>query len=110
MKLRFAVALAVIVAGLGKPVVVHAAPANSDAPVVLAKGKIVKFALRNDSGVSVELKVGDQVMTLDVGKTVSLKLPVGTRIIVNTPTSNHQPGELLAEASTYFSNSTLAIK
>jgi hypothetical protein len=77
---------------------------------VLAKTKIVKFAVRNDSGVSAELKVGDQVMSLEAGKTLALKLPVGTRILMATATPNHPAGELLTEISTELNNTTLAFK
>ena len=112
MRIQIAIAVAVVVAGLGAPVYVHAAPAGSDAPVhaVLAKSKTVKLAVRNDSGVSAELKVGDQVMSLEAGKTVGLKLPVGTRIVMNSATPNHPAGELLTEVSTDLNNTTLAFK
>ena len=67
---------------------------------MFAKNKTVKFSLRNDSGASLQLKVGDQIVSLDAGKTVALKLPVGTRILVNAATAKHQAGDLVAEAST----------
>jgi hypothetical protein len=112
MRIRSAVFVAVIVAGLSTPAAVYAAPASSDAPVhaSIAKNKVVKLAMRNDSGSLVELKVGDQAMSLDAGKTVALKLPVGTRILVTATTPTHQAGELLAEVSTDMNNATIAIK
>jgi hypothetical protein len=112
MKFRSAVALAVVVAGLGKFSRVYAAPVNIHTPVhaSIAKNKVVKLAMRNDSGSLVELKVGDQAMSLDAGKTVALKLPVGTRILVTATTPTHQAGELLAEVSTDMNNATIAIK
>jgi hypothetical protein len=112
MKIWFAVALAIIIAGLGKPVAVHAAPADKQvtAHAMFAKNKTVKFALRNDSGSSVELKVGDQVMSLDAGKTLALKLPIGTRILMNASTPSHQAGELLVEASNGLDKAILTIK
>jgi hypothetical protein len=57
-----------------------------------------------------ELKVGDQVMAIEAGKTVSLNVAVGTRILVNAATPKHQAGELLAEASTALDHTTLTIK
>ncbi len=75
-----------------------------------AKGKTVKFSLRNDSGTAVELKVGDQVMSLDAGKTLALKVPVGTRIVRTSSAPNHAAGELLAEASKDLNNSTIAFR
>jgi hypothetical protein len=112
MRNRSAVFVAIIVAGLSAPAVVYAAPASSDAPVhaLLAKSKTVKVAMRNDSGSPVELKVGDQTLSIDAGKTVALKLPVGTRILVNAATPKHPAGELLAEVSAELDNATIAIK
>ena len=112
MRIGIAVAIAVLVAGAGAPVFVHAAPVDSHAPVhaTLTKSKTVKLSLRRDSGVLAELKVGDQVMSLDAGKTVALKLPVGTRILINTATPNHPAGELLTEVSTGLNATTLAFK
>jgi hypothetical protein len=74
------------------------------------KTKTVKFALRNDSGSPLQLKVGEQVVSLDAGKSLSFKLAVGTRIVVNAATDKHQAGELIAEASTSLDNTTVAIK
>ena len=103
---------AIVVAGLGVPAIVNAAPVDVHTPAsaMPIKGKIVKLALRNDSGSTVELKVGDQVMSLDAGKSVALKLPAGTRILMNTPTPTHAAGELITEVSTALSNATLAFK
>ena len=104
--------VAIVAAGLAVPAAVYAAPVDSptSVPVMSAKSKTVKLALRNDSGSAVELKVGDQIMSLDAGKTVALKLPVGTRIVRNSSAPNHAAGELLAEASKDLNNSTIAFK
>jgi hypothetical protein len=72
--------------------------------------KTVKVALRNDSGSPLQLKVGDDIVSLDAGKSVALKLAVGTRIVVNAATDKHPAGELLAEASASLDNTTLTIK
>jgi hypothetical protein len=77
---------------------------------MFAKGKTVKFAVRNDSGSPLELKAGDQVVSIEAGKTVALTLAIGTRIVVNAPTAKYQAGELLAEASTALDHTTLTIK
>jgi hypothetical protein len=112
MRIRSAIAVAVVVAGLSASAAVYAAPANIDAHAhaMFAKSKIVKLTLRNDSGSAMELKVGDKVMTLDAGKTVALKLPLGTRIMANAATAKHQAGELLAEVSTNLDDTTVVIK
>ena len=77
---------------------------------MFAKTQTVKVSLRNDSNSQMQLKVGDQVMSIDAGKTVAVKVPVGTRIVMNAATSTHQAGELIAEATTALDNATLAIK
>jgi hypothetical protein len=110
MKIRSAVAVVVAVAGLSLSATVYAAPTvSSHVYAMFAKSQTVKVSLRNDSGSPLELKVGDQVVSLDAGKTVALKLAIGTRIVVNAATSKHKAGEVLAEASSALDNATLAI-
>ena len=77
---------------------------------MFAKTQTVKVSLRNDSSSQMQLKVGDQVMSIEAGKTVAVKVPVGTRIVMNTATSTHQAGELIAEATSELDNTTVAIK
>jgi len=112
MRIWSAVAITVAIVGLGAAPAVYAATSNVPSPghAMFAKSKIVKVALRNDSGSALQLKVGDEIVSLDAGKSVSLKLAVGTRIMVNAATDKHQAGELLAEASTALDNTTLTIK
>ncbi len=112
MRVWPAVAVTVVILGLGAAPVVYAATSNIPTPghAMVAKTKTVKVALRNDSGSPLQLKVGDQMVSLAAGKSVSLKLAVGTRIVVNAATDKHPAGELLAEVSTSLDNTTLAIK
>jgi hypothetical protein len=112
MKVWTAVAVTVAIVGLGAAPVVYAGTSNVPTPqlVLFAKTKTVKLALLNNSGSPLQLKVGDQIVSLDPGKSVSLKLAVGTRIVVNAATDKHQAGELIAEASTSLDNTTLTIK
>jgi hypothetical protein len=112
MKVWTAVAVTVAIVGLGAAPVVYAGTSNNPSPghAMFAKTKTVKFALRNDSGSPLQLKVGDQIVSLDAGKSVDLKLAVGTRIVVNAAAGKHQAGELLAEVSTSLDNTTLTIK
>jgi hypothetical protein len=90
---------------------VYAAPANRNAPmqVSFSKGKTVKLALKNASDAAMQLKVGDRIVSLDPGKTVALKVEVGTRIEVGATSGKHQAGELLAEATSDLNNTTLTI-
>jgi len=112
MKVWSAITIAVAIVGLGAAPAVCAVSSNVPSPghAMFAKSKTVKVALRNDSGSPLQLKVGDEIVSLDTGKSVSLKLAVGTRIVVNAATGKHAAGELLAEASTALDNTTLAIK
>jgi hypothetical protein len=96
-----------------------AAPAVYAAPVISSpvhamfaktKSNTVKLNLRNDSGTAMEIKVGDQVMTLDPGKPVSLKLEVGTRIVANTATPNHPAGSLIEEVIRDHNGATIVIR
>jgi len=110
--MRIRLAIAVLVAGLSVSAAVYAAPADNPMPThaMFSKSKIVKMALQNESGSPVELKVGDQVVSLGAGKTVSMKLAVGTRIVASTATPKHQPGDLLVEVSDTLQDATLIIR
>jgi hypothetical protein len=105
--------VAVVATSLLAVPVVYAAPASIPSSVHAmfsdTKPSTVKFNLRNDSGSPIEIKVGDQVMTLDPGKPVSLKLPVGTRIVANTATSKYAAGSLIEEVVKEHSGATIVI-
>lgn len=79
-------------------------------PAAHAGDKKVKFSLRNDTGVPLELKIGDKVATLKEGEVLPLKLPLGTRIVNDTATEHHAVGEVITVVSdSTYSNSTLVI-
>jgi hypothetical protein len=92
---------------------VYAAPASISSPVHAmfskTKSTTVKLNLRNDSGSAMEVKVGEQVMTLDPGKPVALKLEVGTRIVANTATPSHPAGSLIEEVIKDHDGATIVI-
>ena len=90
----------------------YAAPRALSTPVhaMFSKTKLVSISLRNDSGAPLELKVGEDVMTLAVGKTVAMKLAVGTRIVSTQQTVNHAANSLIAQVSSDLSGATIAIK
>jgi len=114
MKIRNVFVVSVAIVSLAASTSVYAAPTSIHAPVsaMFAKSstKTVKLSLRNDSGAAMELKVGDNIVTLDAGKTVAFKLPVGTRILANAATPTHAAGSLLAEVSSQLDDATIAIK
>jgi hypothetical protein len=111
-KIRTILSISVAVAGLAASTVSYAAPSSIHAPVhaMFSKSQIVTVSLRNDSHSSLELKVGDNVMTLNAGKSITLKLPIGTRILANSSTELHPAGSLIAEVSSSLKDATLAIK
>jgi hypothetical protein len=71
--------------------------------------KMIQLSLRNTTSTSMELKVGDNLMTIDPGKTVSVKVPTGTRITANTATKTHEAGQLIVQVSGELNGATLAI-
>jgi hypothetical protein len=52
----------------------------ADTRVVYQEARIIKFNFRNHLGTSLELKFGDEVVTLEPGAVKSVALPVGARI------------------------------
>jgi hypothetical protein len=105
--------IAVVAASLLAVPAVYAAPASISSPVHAmfskTKSTTVKLSIRNDSGTAMEVKVGDQVMTLDPGKPVTLKLEVGTRIVANTATPSHPAGSLIEEVIKDHDGATIVI-
>ncbi len=113
MKGSHVVLIAVLSATLGAAPAVYAAPAT--VPVSIhgmfsSQPKAVKINLRNDSSEAIELKIDDKVMTLEAGKTISLKLPVGTRILANNATPNHAVGSVIEEVSKGHEGATISIR
>ena len=90
----------------------NAAPISINAPVhaMFAKEKTVAISFRNDTKDPLELKVGDNLMKVEAGKTLSLKLPVGTKVVANTATPNLTAGTVITQVDTYLSGATLSIK
>jgi hypothetical protein len=80
----------------------HAMFSNSNA-------KTVQFSLRNDCTGTVELKAGDQTITVEAGKTVKVKIPAGTKIITTTATGHSEAGTVVVEVSSSLSGATVAI-
>ena len=79
-------------------------------PAAHAGEKKIKFDVRNDTGAQLDLKVGDKAESLKPGQVISVKLPVGTRIVTNTATEHHQVGDVITVVSDSIPNyATLAI-
>jgi hypothetical protein len=93
---------AVYAAPVGVPSSLHAMFRNQNKPV--------KLNLRNESSTTIELRVNDQVMTLEAGKSLDLKLPVGTRIFANNSTPTHPAGSLITEVIKEQDGATISIR
>ena len=73
------------------------------------KVKPVQISLHNVSAASIDLRIGDKVVTLEAGKTVSLQLPSGTRILADRATSLHEAGSVILEVTEQVNKGTLTI-
>jgi hypothetical protein len=111
MHLRQILATSVTALALVSTTAVYAAPTSIAIPVHadLAKGKMVKISFRNDSGSELELKVGDNIMKVQNGATLSVKLPEGSKVIANTATPKLAAGTVVTEVAGYLNNATLSI-
>jgi hypothetical protein len=93
---------------------VYASTVNVSSPIHAFFGKqkstTVKINLRNDTGSSMDVKVGDTLMTLAPGKPVSVNLPVGTRIVATTATANYQAGSVIEEVISSHDGATIVIR
>ncbi|MCU1322319.1 MAG: hypothetical protein JWM43_1968 [Acidobacteriaceae bacterium] len=87
---------------------IHAATFN---PIhaMFAKGKTIQISLRNDTASDIQLRAGDDAMTLVAGKTLSVKLVPGTRIVTSSDTATHKAGDLVVEVSASLNGATIAI-
>jgi hypothetical protein len=108
---RFTVVALVATSLLVAPAV-YAAPVAISSPIhaMFTKTKLVKLSIRNDSGTPMDIKIGDKVMTLAPGKPVDLTLPVGTRILANSATPNHEAGSLIEEVISEHNGATISIR
>jgi hypothetical protein len=108
---RLTVIAAVAISLLAAPAI-YAAPTSIAVPIhaMFSKTKMVKLNLRNDSGTPMDIKIGDKVMTLAPGKPVELSLPVGTRILANTTTPNHEAGSVIEEVIRDHNGATISIR
>lgn len=72
--------------------------------------KKIKFNLSNQTGASLELKIGDQVTTLEAGQVKGFNLPVGTRVIMNTSSGRYHAGDVIVEVTAgMYNDSTISL-
>jgi hypothetical protein len=115
MNRRNLIAVSVVAASLFASQAVYAAPVLSSMHAMFGKSKstqtkTIQLTLRNDCTTARDILVGDQAMTIAPGKSVSLNLPVGTRIVANDSSATHQSGTLIAEVAPYFKGNTIVLK
>jgi hypothetical protein len=105
----FAVTLAAATL-IASPAVYASTSIHAPVNAMFSKTKTITFTLVNDSGSPMEVKAGDEVIKLESGKPVTLKLPVGTRVVANTATPVHEVGSLIAEVSNTLNGNTVHVK
>jgi len=112
MKPTLLLALSFVVVSLPAAQQLHAAPRPSfvASSSQADHAKKVQMTLRNDSAAPMEFKVGDDVVALAPGKSVALKVPVGTRICANQTSATHQAGDLIAQVSKDLDGAILHVK
>jgi hypothetical protein len=112
MKRNFVIGTMVAAAAmLAGPVAFASKPASTPTltKVAYSKSKMVSFSLRNDSKASISVRAGEQEMTLQPGKTVSVKLAEGTQIVATNSTANYAAGAVIQVVSSGLSDSTLVL-
>lgn len=110
MTFRNVCAAAIVATSLLAVPMVHAAGINSPVRAMFGKTKTVKIVLMNDSGSPMEIKAGEEIITLAAGKPVTVNLPEGTRMVSNTTTEKSQAGTLIAQVSSSLNGATIHIK
>ena len=112
MNRRILSTAALVVSSLFASHAVYAAPVALPLPLhaMFGKTKMVSFNLRNDSATPLKLKAGDNVMTIEAGKTLNLKLPAGTSVTAEETTANYPAGTVIAQVSGDLSGVTIAVK
>jgi hypothetical protein len=112
MKRLNSLAATVVIISLLTPAAAFAAPRNTPAPAnaMFAKTKTIHFKLLNDSNSAMEFKVGDDIIKLDAGKSLSVNLPVGARILCSSTTPLHQSGSVIAEVTNSLDGAIVHVK
>ncbi len=114
MKRRNLIAIAAVALSVSPtaPSTVFAASAGMNAPVhaMFGQTKTVHYTMRNDTTASMELKVGEDVVNLEAGKSLEVKLPPGSRIVANSTTPNHTAGSVIAEVSDSLNGAIIHVK
>ena len=106
------VATAVVVAASlsASPAVYAATSVHAPVHAMFSKSKTIKFTITNDTSAPMELKAGDQMITVDAKKSTTVNLAEGTRIVCNSASPTHEAGSLIAEVNSQLSGATIHIR
>jgi hypothetical protein len=92
------------------PTLVMASPLHANISVQPMFGnKMVNLNLANNTSSPLDIKVGETPMTVEAGKTVQIKAPAGTKIVVATTSGNRAAGSVLAEVTSELGGATIRI-
>lgn len=104
---------ALVATSLFSSQVVHAAvihvPNPTHAMFANSNSKPVQFSVRNDCSSTLELKAGDQTITVEAGQTVKVKIPAGTKLITTKPTTHSEAGSVVVEVTDSLNGATVAV-
>jgi hypothetical protein len=90
---------------------VYAAPLAVHSPMhaMFSTDKPVKFNLHNATDTPIKVKAGDVEVTLLPGKDVPMKLPVGSKVVVEEASTHYAEGTVLTVVSSALSDSTVKL-
>jgi len=95
------------------PQAAQAKAVHLDLPVnaAIGRSKVVKLSLINESGAPMVLKDGDDIIKLEPGKSIEVKEPIGSRIVVvDNPVHSRKPGDVIVQVSGTMSGAIVHIK
>ncbi len=72
--------------------------------------KRVHFELRNDTDQTITLKAGRQELSIDPGKTKSVRLPVGMNLVTEDATPTNAAGTVLVQVAAMLGDATVVLK
>ena len=89
----------------------YAAPLAIYSPMhaMYSTEKLVKFNVHNATNAPIKVKAGETEMTLPPGKDVPLKLPVGSKVVVQEASTHYTEGNVLTVVSNDLNEATLIL-
>jgi len=89
----------------------YAMPVAVHAPVhaMYSSEKLVKFNLRNATDAPIKVKAGDAEITLPPGKDVPVKLPVGSKIVVEEASAHYPEGSIVTVVGAEINDATVVL-